>query len=176
MQENEYVDARDDPRCSRPGIKTSYAIRQLPVSGLIADLVRMYTEKFRGRPQHAYLLNSQSGSPLSTESLTKIFTLISESLPAAVKKELRDRTGKESVTPHDLRHTCAVMRLHQLLQQGDAMDEALQKLRAFFGRSRTSPMPSKYARAVFEDRLADVWDDAFDERVSLLRSLLRGAR
>jgi len=51
------------------------------------------------------------------------------------------------------------------------MEEALQKLRTFFGWSRTSSMPSRYARAVFEDRLASVWNDAFDERVALLRSL-----
>ncbi|AVJ28145.1 site-specific integrase [Achromobacter spanius] len=174
IQENEYVNVGDDPRYSRPGIKTSYSIRQIPVSGLTAGLVQTYAENYRGRPRHSFLLNSQAGLPLSTEALTKIFALISRSLPRTVVRELRERTGKESVTPHDLRHTCAVMRLHQLLKQGDAMDEALQKLRAFFGWSRTSSMPSRYARAVFEDRLADVWSDAFDERVSLLRSLPKG--
>jgi hypothetical protein len=60
-----------------------------------------------------------------------------------------------------------------LLERGDAMDEALQKLRTFFGWSRTSTMPSRYARAVFEDRLAGVWNDAFDDRVALLRALPR---
>lgn len=171
VRENEYADVCDDPRYSRPGIKTSHAVRQIPVSGLTADLVQTYAENYRGRPQHSFLLNSQAGSPLSTESLTKEFALISRSLPRSVVKDLKERTGKESVTPHDLRHTCAVMRLHQLLQKGGAMDEALQQLRAFFGWSRTSSMPSKYARAVFEDRLANVWSDAFDEHVALLRSL-----
>ncbi len=51
------------------------------------------------------------------------------------------------------------------------MDEALQKLRTFFGWSKTSAMPSRYARAVFEDRLAGVWNNAFDDRVALLRAL-----
>jgi hypothetical protein len=60
-----------------------------------------------------------------------------------------------------------------LLEQGDAMDEALQKLRTFFGWSKASTMPSRYARAVFEDRLAGVWNDAFDDRVALLRALPR---
>ena len=41
--------------------------------------------------------------PLSTETLTKIFARISHCLPAPVLKELKDRTGKKSVTPHDLR-------------------------------------------------------------------------
>lgn len=84
---------------------------------------------------------------------------------------MKDRSGKQSVTPHDLRHTCAVVRLNQLLQQGDSMDEALQKLRAFFGWSRESQMPVRYARAVFEDRLSSVWNDALDERVSVLRAI-----
>jgi hypothetical protein len=54
------------------------------------------------------------------------------------------------------------------------MDEALQMLRTFFGWSKDSMMPSRYARAVFEDRLASVWNDAFDDRVTLLRSLPKG--
>ena len=54
------------------------------------------------------------------------------------------------------------------------MDEALQKLRTFFGWAKQSTMPSRYARAVFEDRLANVWNDAFDERVNLLRALPKG--
>ena len=76
--------------------------------------------------------------------------------------------------PHDLRHTSAVVRLHQLLDSGDAMDEALQKMRTFFGWSKKSLMPSRYARAVFEDRLADVWNDSFDDRVALLRAIPKG--
>ena len=112
--------------------------------------------------------------PLSTEALTKAFAVISEKLPQSVIKELEARTGKTSVTPHDLRHTCAVVRLHQLLRQHDSMDEALQKLRTFFGWSRESTMPSHYARAVFEDRLASVWNDAFDDRVAFLRALPKG--
>lgn len=34
-------------------------------------------------------------------------------------------------------------------------------------------MSLRYARTVFEDRLACVWKDEFDERVSVLRSLLQ---
>jgi hypothetical protein len=50
------------------------------------------------------------------------------------------------------------------------MDEALQKLRAFFGWSRTSLMPTLYARALFQDRLATIWTEAFDDRVELIRN------
>lgn len=163
-----------DSRYSRPGIKTADSIRQIPVSELTANLVQCYVDNYRGRPEHPYLLNAQTNTPLSTESLTKIFARVSMALPAAVLAELEDRTGKKSVTPHDLRHTCAVVRLNQLLGQGDLMDEALQKMRTFFGWSRNSDMPVHYARAVFEDRLATVWNSAFDDRLAVLRALPSG--
>ena len=171
VRENPYQEAGTDSRYSKPSIKTAASIRQVHVSEVIANIIETYVQNYRGRPKHSFLLNSQSNMPLSTEALTKAFALASSRLPKAILKELRDRTGKESITPHDLRHTCAVMRLHQILQRGDSMDEALQQLRTFFGWSRTSTMPSRYARAVFEDRLASVWNDAFDDRVTLLRSL-----
>jgi len=174
ISENDYEKSDLDPRYSKPSIKTTHSIRQIPVSQTTADIIDTYVQNYRGRASHSYLLNSHTGMPLSTEALTKAFVLLTENLPTQALKELRDRTGKISVTPHDLRHTCAVVRLHQLLRLGDEMPEALQKLRTFFGWSKTSSMPSRYARAVFEDRLAHVWNDAFDERVSLLRSLPKG--
>ncbi|HEX7643462.1 MAG TPA: site-specific integrase [Burkholderiaceae bacterium] len=171
VQENPYQEPGTDSRYSKPSIKTAASIRQVPVSEVTANIIDTYVQNYRGKPTHSFLLNSQSNMPLSTESLTKAFGIISDHLPASVSKELMDRTGKDSITPHDLRHTCAVMRLHQILEQGDPMDEAMQKLRTFFGWSRASTMPSRYARAVFEDRLASVWNDAFDERLALLRAL-----
>jgi integrase len=174
IQENPYEEAGSDPRYSKPGLKTAASNRQVPVSEATANIIESYAQNYRRQPQHSFLLNSQTNMPLSTEALTKAFAEVSQRLPADVLKELDDRTGKQSVTPHDLRHTCAVMRLHQLLQQGDSLEEALQKLRTFFGWSKTSAMPSRYARAVFEDRLASVWNDAFDDRVALLRALPKG--
>ncbi|MEX3934591.1 tyrosine-type recombinase/integrase [Paraburkholderia phymatum] len=174
VQENGYEDDDGDPRYSKPSIKTVHSVRQVPVSQLTATIVETYVENYRGRPDHPFLLNAQSNMPLATETLTKAFAQVSRCLPSDVLNELQDRTGKESVTPHDLRHTCAVVRLHQLLEQGDSMDEALQKMRTFFGWSSKSVMPSRYARAVFEDRLANVWNDAFDDRVALLRALPKG--
>jgi len=174
VRQNGYEEADGDSRYSRPSIKTLHSIRQIPVSDATARLVQIYCENYRGRPSHSFMLNAQTGGPLSTESLTKIFTLISKALPAEVLQELHDRTGKKSVTCHDLRHTCAVLRLHQLLERGDAMDEALQKMRTFFGWSKESDMPSRYARAVFENRLASVWNDEFDGRVAVLRALPQG--
>jgi integrase len=171
VRENDYEDSTQDPRYSKPSIKTKDSIRQIPTSETTARIIESYASNYRGRPQHSFLLNSKSNLPLSTEALTKAFSVISNRLPANVLRELESRTGKTTVTPHDLRHTCAVVRLHQLLQRGDSMDEALQKMRTFFGWSRQSTMPSRYARAVFEDRLAGVWNNAFDDRVALLRAI-----
>jgi integrase len=174
VQENEYEDDDGDPRYSKPSIKTVHSVRQVPVSQLTATIVETYVENYRGRPDHPFLLNAQSNMPLATETLTKAFAQVSRCLPSDVLNELQNRTGKESITPHDLRHTCVVVRLHQLLERGDSMDEALQKIRTFFGWSSKSVMPSRYARAVFEDRLSNVWNDAFDDRVALLRALPKG--
>jgi hypothetical protein len=53
------------------------------------------------------------------------------------------------------------------------MEEAMQQMRSFFGWARSSDMPLRYARTVFEDRLASVWRTEFDERVEVLRNLAR---
>lgn len=161
----------DDPRHSCPGIKTASSIRQIPVSQITSDVVAEYVNNYRGKPNHSFLMNSQVRKPLSAESISKYFQLISKKLPKSALKDLQTRTGKSNISAHDLRHTCAVVRLSQLLNQGDSMDEALQKMRAFFGWSRESGMPVRYAKAVFEDRLANVWNNAFDEKVSIIRSM-----
>lgn len=166
----------DDPRYSKPGIKTASSIRQVPLSELTANIIQEYADNYRGRPEHSFLINSQHKKPLSTEAITVIFKKITESLPKEVLNELEQRTGKTSISPHDLRHTCAVARLNQLLSKGDSMDEALQKMRTFFGWARTSDMPRKYARAVFEDRLAGVWNNVFDDRVAILRAIPRNKK
>ncbi|MGV7247216.1 hypothetical protein ACRXB1_37295, partial [Caballeronia sp. M23-90] len=111
------------------------SVRQIPVSGITAQLVQTYVESYGGRPSHPLLLNSYLGNPLATESLTKAVREVSNVLPERVRRELSDRCGKDSVMPHDLRHTSAVVRLHQLLDSGDARDEALQKMRTFLGWS-----------------------------------------
>jgi hypothetical protein len=58
-----------------------------------------------------------------------------------------------------------------MLSKGIEMDDALQRMRVFFGWSRSSDEPLRYARAVFEDRLASVWNDKFDDRVEVLRNI-----
>lgn len=171
VQESKYSDDVVDPRYSRPSIKSANSIRQLPVSNLIAGAIQTYAENYRGKTNHPFLLNTQQNTPLSTEALTKMFAKISTALPQSTIQELKDRNGRDAITPHDLRHTCAVVRLSQLLQQGDSMDEALQKLRTFFGWSKDSQMPTRYARAVFEDRMSSVWSDMFDDRIAVIKAI-----
>jgi len=166
-----YNEYEDDPRYSKPGIKNPSSIRQLPISSVIALIVQEYTSNYRGRVRHSFLINSQKHHPLSPEGVTYIFKKITDSLPQSLRKSLRDHTGADSISAHDLRHTSAVVRLNQLLSEGVEMDDAMQRMRAFFGWSRESDMPLRYARAVFEDRLASIWKAEFDDRVSILRSL-----
>ena len=166
---NEYQN--EDPRYSKPSIKNAPSIRQIPVSKTTALLVQEYATNYRGKSDHSFLINSQKQSPLSTEGVTKLFQKITASLPKQLRKILIDHTGDDSISPHDLRHTCAVVRLNQLLSSGVEMTDALERMRAFFGWSRDSDMPLRYARAVFEDRLASVWNNTFDDRVEVLRNL-----
>ena len=166
-----YNEYEDDPRYSKPSIKNAPSIRQLPVSEVVALIVREYVSNYRGRVCHSFLLNSQKSVPMSPEAVSKTFQKVTSSLPGSLRKLLLDQTGDGSITAHAMRHTCAVVRLNQILAEGVEMGDALQRLRVFFGWSRESEMPLRYARAVFEDRLSSVWRSEFDERVSVVRSL-----
>jgi integrase len=84
---------------------------------------------------------------------------------------LLDRTGMISVSPHDLRHTAAVIRLKQLKSLEKSLDDVLSLMRRYFGWSPDSLMPMHYAKAAFEERLDTVWRDEFDERAALLSAL-----
>jgi hypothetical protein len=126
---------------------------------------------YRGKQDHSFLISSRNGRPFSAEGVTKIFQKITGSLSKHLRKLLMDMTGEESVSAHHLRHTCAVVRLNQLLTSGVEMTDALERMRPFFGWVRDSDEPLRYARTVFEDRLASVWNDSFDEQVEILRNL-----
>jgi integrase len=161
----------EDPRYSTPGIKNASSIRQIPVSKPTALLVQEYVMNYRGKQDHSFLISSRNGRPFSAEGVTKIFQKVTASLSKHLRKLLMDMTGEESISAHHLRHTCAVVRLNQLLASGVEMTDALERMRPFFGWVRDSDEPLRYARTVFEDRLASVWNDSFDEQVEILRSL-----
>lgn len=170
LEDEDYLDTRHN----KPEIKTLNSIRQIPISEITANLIQIYTDNYRGKPPHPFLFNSQKNTALSHESITNYYKKISEHIPKNILEVLKNRTGKTSVSPHDLRHTCAVIRLSQFLENGDTVELAMPKMRVFFGWSKDSNMPIKYAKAVFEDRMSSVWSNVFDDRVEILRNIPRG--
>jgi integrase len=159
-----------DPRFLTPSLKNAHSRRQIPVSHVIARLTDIYTQNYRGRPPHSFLFNSQKNMPLAGQSVAAIFSAITAKLSDQSNRALR-RNGKESVSPHDLRHTAAVHRLTRYRAAGYDLDEAIEKLRGFFGWSRMSEMPRYYARAYFETALAEIWNEDFDSFVETLRGI-----
>ena len=164
--------AEDDPRFAEPpSIKTEHSVRQIPVSYDIANSLHEYEANWRGRRNHPFMFVNPRGEPLSTRGARQVFETVSAALSSAARKMLVDAMHEPSVRPHDLRHSCAVVRLTHLRSAGIDEQEALQMLRAFFGWSPTSDMPRLYARAYYESRLVEIWRDGFDAHVEALRRL-----
>jgi integrase len=163
-----------DPRASQPSLKNAYAVRQIPVTDRVAMLIRDFSTQFR-RATHDTnaLFVSNRGRPLSNRMLESLMARADAALSQAARGLLIDQRGLKHAkfTAHDLRHTCAVTRLNALRKQGVAEDEALSKLRVFFGWSNGSQMPRHYARAYWESQLGHVWNDAFDEHIDALKEL-----
>lgn len=158
-----------DPRLASPSLKTDLSHRQIPLSEPVAQLVEFYITNFRGKQSHSYLFASSQGKPLSVRSINRIFDVLSESLSEGALRELNNRMHSTKISPHDCRHTCAVIRMRELIADGMDMELATQSLRVFFGWSRSSDMPRHYARAYFEERLNQVWDKRLDDRLNVLR-------
>jgi integrase len=166
-----------DPRASRPALKNAYAVRQIPVTDRVATLIRDFATKFRRVTDDSNaLFLSNRGRPLSKRMLESVMARADAALSNVARDLLIEQRGSEAAkfTAHDLRHTCAVTRLNALRKQGIAEDEALSKLRGFFGWSYDSQMPRHYARAYWESELSRVWNDAFDEHIDTLKELESG--
>lgn len=163
----------DDVRATRPSMKTTQSHRQIPVSESLAALYDLYLADARvPSARHGFLLAARSGSPLSAESLNQMTRDLTGALRPDALQRFRERTGgKEHVSPHDLRHTCATARYSMFMAAEPNRELTLQRMRAFFGWSLTSEMPELYARAAVQDDLLRSWKRLFDDRVSLLRSL-----
>lgn len=166
---NRYED--EDPRCTAPGIKTALSHRQIPIANGVADIVQHYVDNYRGRQDHTFMIASNRHRPLALPTVNLLFDALSGALTPAARTELRNRLHTDKVTPHDCRHTCAVVRMAEFVAGGMEMELALQNLRVFFGWTKDSEMPRHYARAYFEDRLISVWHKKFDDRVDVLRAI-----
>ncbi|MET3757109.1 MULTISPECIES: tyrosine-type recombinase/integrase [Rhizobium] len=158
----------DDPRYERPGLKTATSRRHLPLPQEIVGLVVHYNSNYRGRVHYPHLLISQKAQPLSLRSFGKMFDVVTASLSSDAINSLK-KQGLDGVSCHDLRHTAATVRMKRYQDSGLDFDKAQEKLRVFFGWSKTSNMPRLYARAYFETSLAEVWDEKFDHFVDALR-------
>ncbi len=164
-------EAEDDPRASLPSIKTSQSIRTIPMTAQTAAGINIYLDNYRGKVNHGYFLSSMRGQPFSLEGVTKALQKLTTVLSTSARSELLDLTGANYLTAHAMRHTCAVVRMKQLISMGQNPEHAMAQLRSFFGWSKTSMMPLHYAKAALDERLNETWNDKLDDRVELLRSL-----
>jgi integrase len=163
-----------DPRASQPSLKNARAVPQIPVTDRVATLIRDFSAKLRRATRDTdALFVSNRGRPLSKRMLESLTARVDAALSRSARDLLVDQRGLKHAkfTAHDLSHTCAVTRLNALRKLGVAEEEALSKLRVFFGWSSGSKMPCYYARAYWEDELGRIWNDAFDEHIDAFKEL-----
>lgn len=164
----------EDERAYRPSIKTLDSHRQIPISAELASLYEHYVGEVRVAASSAFLFTSERGLPLSVESVTKMFEVLTSALTDEALEKFRIQSkGKRHISPHDLRHTCATARYSMFMESGANRELTLQRMRAFFGWSVTSKMPELYAHSAIKDDLLRAWNDAFDRRIEGLRGLSR---
>lgn len=161
----------DDPRAQSPSLKNENAIRTIPVTPATAEAFLAYAENYRGRVNHSYFLSSARNRPLSFSGATKALEKLTESLSPEARAQLLDATDATYLRPHALRHTCAVLRMKQLLATSSSVDQAMMHMRSFFGWSKDSLMPQYYGKVAMDERLNESWNDTLDERLSILRAL-----
>jgi integrase len=91
------ADARDDPRRRQPNTKT--LARKLEISEVLQGWLSEYILNFRRRlknaHRHDFLFVSESGDPLSSSTLNKVFRVVRARYPELPR----------GLTPHVLRHT-----------------------------------------------------------------------
>lgn len=168
--QNEFQD--EDPRyCDPPSIKNSQSVRQIPVSEDLAKHIQYFITNYRGRSPYPFLFLNSHGKPLGTRSVSNIMLAASSVLSVSARQSLSDNMQRPVISSHDLRHTCAVVRLFHYRKAGLAEEESLQKLRAYFGWTHQSIMPRHYARAYWERHVEEVWNDSFDAHVEALRNV-----
>lgn len=157
-----------DRRYGEGGLKTILSRRQIPVPQVVFHLLKRYIENYRSKTKHSRLLISKRRMPLSLRACNEIFETATRSLSDDALRSL-EHQGLTSVSCHDLRHTCAVVRMRRYQDNGVKLDRAMEKLRLFFGWTPTSLMPLRYARAYFETTSAELWDENFDKFIDALR-------
>jgi len=107
-----------DKRADRPSMKTPASNRQIPLSSEIARLVHEYVTSWRGKQKHPFLFANSRGTPLSLRYVAMIFEIVSARLSRRSLEALESAMHAPTVTAHDLRHTCAVVRMTHLIDSG----------------------------------------------------------
>ncbi|WP_197467391.1 hypothetical protein [Thalassospira xiamenensis] len=151
-----------DPRYSKPSLKTTFSQRDIPVGRELLSIFDIYTHNFRPRSKYPQLLISRNGLPLSSARVNSIFCRANGALSRSARATLNQHHSV-TLSPHSLRHTAAVYRIHSYMSQGDSLDIAIEKLRVFFGWAPNSQMPRLYARAYFESSHQQIWTESFDD-------------
>ncbi len=159
-----------DPRAKAARLKNSLATRQVPLTASLVGGLETYLTSFRGDPPHEFMLTSAEGSPLSASSLDYVFEILNRTL-SAPSRDIQASRRIDKITPHSLRHTAAVLRLQRFVDGGMELEEAVHRLRPFFGWSRSSEMPYHYARAYFDPMHAAVWEETFNDSLATLRRI-----
>jgi len=157
-----------DSRSSNPRIKNTHSVRQIPIDESLAMQIEHYCRNYRGKTGHGFLFGSNQNKPLSKSAVANIFYRVSETLSPASKEKIFSEMNQSRVTPHNLRHTCAVMRINEFLSRDIEMGTAEELMRSFFGWSRTSTMPSYYTQAFYQNELQNFVDINFKDRLEFL--------
>lgn len=160
-----------DTRATRPSIKTNASYRHIPISEELAQLIERYISEYRvDSSKHRFLITSYVGAPLSAESVAKALREISLAMHPEALKQFRQRTDKEVISSHDLRHTCACVRYVMFLSDGDK-DRTMTRMRVFFGWDINSNMPDTYARAAIQDDVKNSVAKTFDAMLANFRGM-----
>jgi integrase len=106
-------ESEDDPRHSKPSLKTVDSIRTIPMTGQTAKIMQVYLDNYRGKPNYIHFLMSMHKKPMSMEGVRYAFRRVTEALTPGAREQLRNLTGAKTLNPHALRHTCAVVRMKQ---------------------------------------------------------------
>ena len=162
-------DEHPDPRAAAPSLKTPQSRRQIPITEAVFRLLDDYVVNWRGKAGHRFLMESQKDRPLAAQTVSDGYVTVSAALSPAAKDELKRRNDKNSVSPHDLRHTAAVVRLKRYKDQ--EVDDPISRLRVYFGWSHTSTMPMHYARAYWQTDANEAMDATFDAHLEALRGI-----
>ncbi len=165
--------AQQDPRARRASLKNAPSVRQLPISLALLSALDTYLSQYRGEPAHAFLFSSQQDAPLAASTLDQVIETAVKCLSAEALDAVQ-RRAEGKLSAHSFRHTAAVIRLQRFMDAGMEHDEAIRRLRPFFGWSRDLEMPFHYARAYFDPRYAKMWDESFEDSLAALREGILG--